>query len=156
MTETVAFRGDLRSARGGGHTIDVNTTLASEIGAKHMSRVAGTLNGRPYRSTIAKMDGELVLGVHKANVEALGLAIGDIIDVTMALDTEPRGDDVAPELLADALRRDSVAAAAWEKLAPSHRRESVSYIKEARKEEARVRRVQRTIDALAGRDPAET
>ena len=153
MTETVAFRGDLRSARGGGHTIDVDETLASSIGAKHMSRVAGTLNGRPYRSTVAKMGGELVLGVHKANVEALGLAIGDSIDVTMALDTEPRGDDVAPELLADALRRDPVAAATWEGLAPSHRREYVGFIKEARKEETRVRRVRRTIDELAGRNP---
>jgi antitoxin component of MazEF toxin-antitoxin module len=153
MTESITFRGDLRSARGGGHTIDVDEGLASSIGAKHMSRVAGTLNGRPYRSTVAKMGGTLVLGVHKANVEALGLAIGDAVDVTMALDIEPRGDDVAPELLADALRGDPAAAATWQKLAPSHRREYVGYIKEARTEETRVRRVQRTIDELAGRNP---
>jgi hypothetical protein len=153
MREPITFRGELRSARGGGHTIEVDAVLAASIGAKHMSRVAGALNGRPYRSNVAKMGGALVLGVHKENVEALGLAIGDPVDVTMALDTEPRGDDAAPELLAEALRRDEVAAATWEKLAPSHRREYVGFIKEARKEETRVRRVQRTIDELAGRNP---
>lgn len=154
MNEPVTFRGELRSARGGGHTIDVDPALASGIEAKHMSRVVGTLNGRPFRSNLAKMDGALVLGVHKANVEALGLAIGDTVQVTMALDTEPRGDDVPPEILADALRGDAAAAATWEKLAPSHRREYVGYIKEARKEETRVRRVQRTINELAGRNPS--
>jgi antitoxin component of MazEF toxin-antitoxin module len=153
MTEPVMFRGELRSARGGGHTIDVDAALASSIGVKHMSRVMGTLNGRPYRSNVAKMGGTLVLGVHKANVEALGLAIGDDVEVTMAPDTEPRGDDVAPELLAEALRRDRDAAATWERLAPSHRREYVGYIREARKEETRVRRVRRTIEELAGRNP---
>jgi antitoxin component of MazEF toxin-antitoxin module len=153
MTEPITFRGELLSARGGGHTITVDAKLAASIGAKHMSRVTGTLNGKPYRSNVAKMGGTLVLGVHKANVEALGLTIGDTVEVRMQLDPAPRGDDVAPTILADALRRDEVAAATWEKLAPSHRREYVGYIREARKEETRVRRVRRTIDELAGRNP---
>ena len=34
-----------------------------------MSRVAGTLNGRPFRSNLVTMGGGLFLGVHKANVE---------------------------------------------------------------------------------------
>jgi uncharacterized protein YdeI (YjbR/CyaY-like superfamily) len=51
------------------------------------------------------------------------------------------------------LRDDPVAAATWDALAPSHRREYVAYIKEAKKDETRARRVQRTIDELAGRNP---
>jgi antitoxin component of MazEF toxin-antitoxin module len=153
MTEPITFRGELLSARGGGHTITVDAELAASIGAKHMSRVTGTLNGKPYRSNVAKMGGSLVLGVHKANVEALGLTIGDTVEVTMTLDAEPRGDDAAPTILEDALRQDEAAAATWAKLAASHRREYVGYIREARKAETRVRRVQRTIDELAGRNP---
>ena len=118
-----------------------------------MSRVAGTLNGHPFRSNVVKMGGAFLLGVHKANVDALGLTPGDTVVVVMSLDAEPRGDDTPPGILAEALRRDPVAAATWEKLAPSHRREYVGYIKEAKKEETRERRVKRTIDELAGRNP---
>ena len=153
MTQEIAFDGELLAARGGGHAVAVEETLATTLGAKHMSRVAGTINGHPFRSNVVKMGGGFLLGVHKANVEALGLAIGDDVEVTMTPDTEPRGDDVAPELLAEALRRDRDAAATWERLAPSHRREYVGYIREARKEETRVRRVRRTIEELAGRNP---
>jgi hypothetical protein len=152
-TREIAFDGELIAARGGGHAIEVEETLVETLGAKHMSRVAGTLNGRPFRSNVVKMGGRMLLGVHKANVEALRLTPGDTVAVVMSLDTEPRGDDIPPEILAEALRRDPVAAAAWEALAPSHRREYVGYIKEAKKEETRVRRVRRTIDELAGRNP---
>ena len=149
----IAFDGELVAARGGGHAIGIEETLATSLGAKHMSRVAGTLNGHPFRSNLVKMGGVMVLGVHKANVEALGLSPGDTVAVVMSLDTEPRGDDTPPEILAEALRNDPVAAATWDALAPSHRREYVGYIKEAKKDETRARRVQRTIDELAGRNP---
>ncbi|MGZ8652422.1 MAG: YdeI/OmpD-associated family protein, partial [Actinomycetota bacterium] len=125
----------------------------TSLGAKHMSRVVGTLNDHPFRSNVVKIGGAFLLGVHKENVDALGLRPGDTVVVVMSLDAEPRGDDTPPEILAEALRRDPVAAATWEKLAPSHRREYVGYIKEAKKEETRARRVKRTIDELAGRNP---
>jgi hypothetical protein len=153
MTQEIAFDGELLSARGGGHAIAVEEALVTSLGAKHMSRVAGTLNGHPFRSNVVKMGGGFLLGVHKANVEALRVSPGDTVAVVMSLDAEPRGDDTPPEILAKALRRDPVAAETWEKLAPSHRREYVGYIKEAKKEETRERRVKRTVDELAGRNP---
>ena len=153
VTQQITFDGELMSARGGGHAIGVQDSIVASLGAKHMSRVAGTLNGRPFRSNLVKMGGGMLLGVHKANVEALGLTPGDTVAVVMSLDDEPRGDDVPPEILAEALRNDPVAAATWDALAPSHRREYVAYIKEAKKDETRVRRVRRTIDELAGRNP---
>jgi hypothetical protein len=153
-TQQIAFDGALIATRGGGHAIGIEETVAVSLGAKHMSRVAGTLNGHPFRSNLVKMGGRMLLGVHKANVEALGLSPGDTVTVVMSLDTEPRGDDVPPEILAEALRHDPLAAATWDALAPSHRREYVGYIKEAKKDETRARRVQRTIDELAGRYPA--
>ena len=152
-TPEIAFEGALLSARGGGHAIGVEESLVASLGAKHMSRVTGTLNGHPFRSNVVKMGGRMLLGVHKANVEALGLTPGDTVAVVMMLDTEPRGDDIPPEILAEALRNDPVAAATWDALAPSHRREYVGYIKEAKKDETRARRVRRTIDELAGRNP---
>ena len=153
MTQEIAFDGELLAARGGGHAIAVAETLATSLGAKHMSRVAGTLNGHPFRSNVVRMGGSFFLGVHKANVDTLGLTPGDTVVVVMSLDDAPRGDDTPPAILAEALQRDPVAATTWEKLAPSHRREYVGYIKEAKKDETRARRVKRTIDELAGRNP---
>ena len=152
-TQQVAFDGELIAARGGGHAIGIDEAVAVSLGAKHMSRVAGTLNGHPFRSNLVRMGGGMLLGVHKANVETLGLSPGDSVAVVMSLDTEPRGDDTPPEILTEALRNDPVAAATWDALAPSHRREYVGYIKEAKKDETRARRVRRTIDELAGRNP---
>ena len=69
----------------------------SSLAATHMSRVAGTLNGHPFRSNVVRMGDAFFLGVHKANVDALGLSLGDTVAVVMSLDTEPRGDDTPPE-----------------------------------------------------------
>ena len=71
-TQQIAFDGELIAARGGGHAIGVEEAVVTSLGAKHMSRVAGTLNGHPFRSNVVKMGGGMLLGVHKANVEALG------------------------------------------------------------------------------------
>jgi hypothetical protein len=152
-TREIAFDGELLAARGGGHAIAVEEVLATSLGAKHMSRVTGTMNGHPFRSNLVKIGGRFLLGVHKVNVEALGLKPGDTVAVVMSLDAAPRGDDTPPEILAEALRRDPAAAETWGRLAPSHRREYVGYIKEAKKDETRARRVKRTIDELAGRNP---
>lgn len=153
MAQEIAFDGELLAARGGGHAIALDEAQATSLGARHMSRVAGTLNEHPFRSNVMKIGSSFLLGVHKENVDALGLAPGDTVTVVMAIDTEPRGDDTPPEILLDALREDPKAAATWEKLAPSHRREFIGHIKEAKRDETRARRVKRTIDELAGRNP---
>jgi uncharacterized protein YdeI (YjbR/CyaY-like superfamily) len=56
-----------------------------------------------------------------------------------------------PPQLAKALKGNRAAAAVWDRLSFSHRREYVGYIVEAKKEETRARRVERTIEALEDR-----
>ena len=56
--------------------------------------------------------------------------------------------DELPTALADALTRDPAAAAAFEKLPPSHRREYVDWIAEAKREETRARRVEQALAML--------
>jgi Domain of unknown function (DUF1905) len=93
MTEIVAFEGELRSARGGGHAVSFDEALAASIGAKHMSRVTGTLDGAPFRSSVMRSGGGMFLGVHKATIHASGVAVGDTVRIEMSLDTEPREGD---------------------------------------------------------------
>ncbi len=125
---SVTFSGELLPMRGG-HAVAVDESTGAKIGARHGARVKGTLNGAVFRSNLTKMSGRLVLGEHRATVQA-GVAIGDPVRVEM----EP----------------DVGASGAWEKLARSHRREYVGAILEAMKPETRARRVQETIEALEG------
>ena len=76
-----------------GHAIAVDGACVTSLGATLMSRVAGSLNGHPFRSNAANTGQTFFLGVHKANVDALELSIGDSVAVVMSLDSEPRGDD---------------------------------------------------------------
>jgi uncharacterized protein YdeI (YjbR/CyaY-like superfamily) len=96
------------------------------------------------------MGGVMMLGVTKAIMAEVGVEAGDLLAVTVRNDDAPREVDVPPEL-ATALRLNKAAAVAWDRLSFTHRREYVSYIVEAKKEETRARRVERTIQALTGR-----
>ena len=51
MIATVTFRAVVESARGGGHLVEVDPEVATRIGAKHRTRVRGTLAGAEYRTT---------------------------------------------------------------------------------------------------------
>jgi hypothetical protein len=90
---SVRFEAVVEPARGGGHVVEVDRDLAAKIGAKHMTRVRGKLDGTAYRSNVASMGGRFVLGVHKATLEAAARATGDTVKVTMEVDTEPREKD---------------------------------------------------------------
>ena len=132
----------------GGHAIALDPAALAPIGARHGARVRGTLDGSPFRSSLMKRGGTLWLGVHKATIEAAGLAVGAPVAVDLTIDHAPLPADTVPDDLAEALRRDGVAAAAWERLAPSHRRAHVASIVEAVRPQTRARRVDRTMDAL--------
>jgi hypothetical protein len=149
----VAFEGTLEGMPRGGHAIAVREDVAAAIAAKHGTRVRGTLNGAAFRSNLGKMGGRLILGVHKATVEAAGLAPGDLVDVAMEPDTAPRETDAVPPDLTAALARNRKAAEGWAKLAPSRRRELVTEILVAKKAETRERRVRRVVDELATGPP---
>ena len=62
-------------------SVGVEESDVASLGAKHFSRVAGTLNGQPFRSSLMKMGDRMFLGVHKANVDTLGLRFGDTVAV---------------------------------------------------------------------------
>jgi hypothetical protein len=142
---SVSFRAVVESARGGGHVVEVNPGVADKLGAKHRTRVRGTLDEAEYRSNLISMGGRLVLGVHKATLHAAGRDTGDTVRVTMAVDAEPLPNDEVPEILALALKKSVPARGAWESMPPSHRRRYVGFITEAKRDETRARRVEDSI-----------
>jgi uncharacterized protein YdeI (YjbR/CyaY-like superfamily) len=63
--------------------------------------------------------------------------------------SKPKGEVVVPEDLAAALAANPAAQAAFAKLPPSHRREHVEAVEEAKKPETRARRIAKAVEMLA-------
>jgi len=139
------------SGRGaGGHLVDVPDEVVAALGGRGRIPVQASFNGIPYRGSIVRMGGVMMLGVTKAIMAEAGAGPGDVLDVVVENDEAPREVEVPPELT-KALKRNRAARAVWVGLSFSHRREYVGYIVEAKKEETRARRVERTIQALTER-----
>lgn len=143
------FRAKLTPIRGGGHFVVVPPEVAAAAGLRYGARVRGTVDGAPYRSSLMKYSGVFHMGVHKATIAEAGATSGDEVDVRIEIDDEPLPTDTVPPDLARALARSARLRAAWDKLPPSHRREHVKHVVEAKKPETRARRIAATVAALA-------
>ena len=75
-------------------------------------------------------------------------ATAQTVPVTMERDTEPRVI-TPPADFARALKSNKDAQATWDKLSYTHRREHVEHIEEAKKPETRLRRIEKSVAALA-------
>jgi hypothetical protein len=134
----------------GGHLVEVPEEVVAALGGRGRIPVQASFNGVPYRGSIVRMGGVMMLGVTKAIMAEAGAGPGDLLDVVVENDEATRDIEV-PQELSKALNRNRAAAAAWDGLSFSHRREYVGYIVEAKREETRARRVEKTIRELAGR-----
>src|SRR5579862_7091329 len=90
-------------------------------GAKRFP-VAATVNGHTWRTSVARMGGEFLVGLNREVRAAAGVEAGDTVEVELALDSEPREVEVPPALEA-ALAADPQARANFERLAYTHRKE---------------------------------
>lgn len=126
--------------------LDEDQVAAVGEGAKRFPVVA-TVNGYTWRTTVTRMRGEFLLGLNRSVRDEAGVQAGDAVEVRLALDTAPREVEV-PADLADALAGDGAAAAAFEALAFTHRKEYARWVAEAKREETRDRRVARALQML--------
>lgn len=143
------FTGSLTATRGGGHVVAIPPETAEAAGLRYGVRVKGTVNGVAYRSSLMKSSGVFHLGVHKATIEAAGVRTGAPIDVAIEIDDAPLPTDTVPSDLAKAIGKSVAIKAAWAKLAPSHKREHVAAVLEAKKPETRAKRIAATVAMLA-------
>lgn len=105
-----------------------------------------TINGYTYRSTVAVMGGKFMVGVAAEHREKAGVEGGQIVEVTLDLDTSPRKVDV-PADLKQALQMAGVLER-FETLAFSRRKEHVRAINDAKSPETRQRRIDKVVDGL--------
>ena len=114
--------------------------------------VQATVNGYTWPTTVAPMRGEYLVGLNREVRAAAGVEAGDVVEVLVELDTEPREVDV-PEPLASALAADANARAAFDALSFTHRKEYARWITEAKRTETRDRRVAQALERLHQRKP---
>ena len=109
--------------------------------------VAATVNGYTWRTSVARMKGEFVVGLSREVRQNAGVEAGDEVEVMLELDRAPREVEV-PAALAAALAADPQAGAVFERLAFTHRKEYARWVAEAKREETRDRRVQQALEML--------
>jgi hypothetical protein len=129
--------------------VAVPAEVVGALAAGSRPQVVITINGHTWRSRVASMRGGFVVGISAANRAASGIALGDPVEVTLELDTEPRVV-VEPADLAAALEADPVAHEAFDRLPYGLRRKHVTAAENAQYAETRQRRITRLITTLRG------
>jgi hypothetical protein len=115
-------------------------------GAKRFPVVA-TVNGYTWRTSVARMGGEFLLGLNREVRQSAGVEAGDEVEVTVELDLAPREVEV-PAPLAAALAADPQAEASFGRMAFTHRKEYARWVAEAKQEQTRQRRVQQALEMI--------
>jgi len=101
-----------------------------------------------YRGLLVRMQTPFHMLLLRKDVRAeLGKKIGDIIHVEIELDIEPRVVEI-PDLLQKELDKDPEFKQFFEKLSFTHQKEYVNFITEAKKEETRLRRIEKIVQML--------
>jgi len=127
--------------------IQVPEEVIEQLGAGKQPLVRVTINKYTYRSAVAVMNGKYMISFNPEHRKAAGVQGGDETDVTLELDIEPRTVEI-PKDLKDALTKANVLNA-FEKTAPSMKKEYVRQVEEAKAQETRERRINKLVEKLS-------
>ncbi len=129
--------------------IEVPPEVIEALGGGKRPPVLVRVNGYEYRSTVGVMGGRSLIPFSSDKRRETGIGGGDAIEVELELDTAPRTVEVPADFQA-ALEAAPGAAAAFEALAPSHKKAHVTAIEQAKAAETRQRRIDAAVAKLVG------
>jgi hypothetical protein len=127
--------------------VEIPAEIMEALGPEARPPVAITINGHTWRSRVALMRGQCLIGISAANRAAAGIAEGEIIEIDLQLDGEPR-DILPPPDLADVLSAAPEAKAAFDRLPFGLKRKHVAAIEDAKSAEVRQRRIGKLVTSL--------
>ena len=139
----IRFRAQLQR-RGPAAAVVLDEAQVATVGegAKRFPVVA-TVNGYTWRTSVSRMGGEFLLGLSREVRDGAGVEA----EVSIELDEAPRDVEV-PADLAAALAADPQAAASFERMAFTHRKEYARWVAEAKRDETRQRRVAQAVEMI--------
>lgn len=146
-TNRQVFQAELRLEGKTATGIQVPAQVVEALGAGKRPPVRVTLASHTYRTTVAAYGEVYMIPVAAEHRTAAGLHAGQMVTVTLELDTEPRVVD-APADFAAALAAEPDAQRAFDRLSYSNKRRWVLSIEEAKTLETRLRRIARALDEL--------
>ena len=117
------------------------------FGAKRV-KVLATFDGVQYRGSLVRMGGCYMLGMTQEVRKRIGKEPGDLVAVTIEKDEEERIPEAPADFLR-ALEQNKEALVNYEKLSYSSKRDYVLWITEAKKEETRNSRIEKSILKLS-------
>jgi len=127
--------------------IEVPEAVVAALGSHKRPPVRVTLREHTYRTTVGVMGGRSLIPVSAEHRALAGVQAGDQVDVSIALDDEPR-DVVVPTDFEDALTRDPAARRSFDALSYSQRRWLVESVEGAKKPETRAARIEKHVQTL--------
>ena len=127
--------------------IRVPPEIVEGLGAGKVPKVLVTIRGYSYRSSIAVMGGDYMVGVSAENRAGAGVAGGDEVDVDIEVDTAPREVSV-PADFAAALDAEPAARRTFDGLSYSNKSWHTLQIAGAKTDETRQRRIARSVETL--------
>lgn len=144
----IEFEAEIRTGARGGAMVTLPFDPKEKLGSAR-AKVVATFDGHAYRGSVAVMNGIALIGVRSDVRAAIGKGVGDIVRVTIRVDDTPRTVTV-PEDLAAALEG-AGRRVVFDELSYTARREAVESVTGARRQETRLRRIDRVLAGLVDR-----
>jgi hypothetical protein len=145
MTSKQTFKTELLKGDGDTTGFIIPDEVVEALGQGKKPKVTVTINGKfSYPNTVAVMGGRYMIGISKERRKLAGVAGGEMIEVTLELDTAPRIMEVPPDLQ-KALDRDKAAKAYFATLSYSNQRRHIDNINGAKTDETRARRIEKSV-----------
>ena len=141
------FKTTLDSAGKNAAGFRVPPEVVEALGKGKRPPVVVTINGYSYRNTVAVYGDEFLIGVAQEHRAPAGVKPGDQIEVDLELDTAPRVVEL-PADFATALDADPGAKRSFESLSYSNKRRFTLSIEDAKSEETRKRRIEKSVSQL--------
>ena len=140
-----SFRTKLLKGDGDTTGFVIPDKVVDALGQGKRPKVTVTINGKfSYPNTVAVMGGQYMIGISKERRKLAGVIGGEMIDVTLELDTTPRVMEVPPDLQ-KALDKDKAAKAYFAALSHSNQRRHIDPINDAKTPETRARRIEKSV-----------
>jgi len=141
------FKAKIQSGQGGGAFVFFPYDVGKEFGTKGQVPVQATFDGIEYRGSLFKYgQPQHMLGLLKAIRDKLGKGAGDAVEVEVWKDEQERTVEVPAEF--QRLLKKEGLLPFFDKLSYTHRKEYCRWITEAKKEETRLRRLEKAVDML--------
>lgn len=147
------FKTTLKQAESSTATgIVIPDDVVAALGAGKKPPVKVVVNGYAYRSTVATVNGDYMVGFSADHRAASGIKGADAIEVDIQVDAEPRTVEL-PADFAAALDADLQAKATFDKLSNSLKGYHVSQVTGTSNPETRQRRIWKSIATLHAGKP---